>query len=72
MSVKEIVADYLKANGYDGLYNGDAECGCDLDDLMPCEGNPCCCQPGYKVGCGGCEEYNWCISSDARCCREEQ
>lgn len=51
-SVMEIVADYLKNNGYDGLYNSDAECGCDLDELMPCEGSPDSCQPGYKVGCG--------------------
>ena len=34
-TLKSIVAAYLRANGYDGLYNED--CGCLLaDDLMPC------------------------------------
>ena len=72
-NVKDIVADYLKANGYDGLYNGDAECGCDLADLFPCECmNAHVCRPGYKKLCGGCDEYNWCISNekDAECWRD--
>lgn len=34
--VKEIVAEWLKINHYDGLCNPEAECGCGLDDLMPC------------------------------------
>jgi len=57
-TVKEIVAEYLKAHGYDGLYADD--CGCLLeDDLMPCgleriDG----CRPGYKRPCtcgAGCD-----------------
>lgn len=35
--VKEIVAEWLRANHYDGLCNPEAECGCGLDDLMPCD-----------------------------------
>ena len=35
MNIREIVAEYLKAHKCDGLC-GD-ECGCSLDDLMPCE-----------------------------------
>jgi len=66
-NVKEIVTDYLKANGYDGLYNADVECGCDLNDLMPCGGYTGCCKPGYKVDCEGCGEYDWCISYDGTC-----
>ena len=45
--VKEIVTQYLKANGYDGLFNPN-ECGCMIGDLFPCG---CCdgsCLPGYK------------------------
>lgn len=34
--VIEIVTEYLKANGLDGLANSDDECGCFLDDLAPC------------------------------------
>ena len=56
-TVKAIVAEYLKAHGYDGLYDDD--CGCLLgDDFMPCgleriDG----CLPGYKQApdcCGDC------------------
>jgi hypothetical protein len=57
MNVKEIVLQWLKANGYDGLFIDD--CGCVLDDLMPCAaayyGDGGCdgCVPGYKVPCPG-------------------
>lgn len=34
MNVKQIVKEYLKAQGFDGLCNID--CGCGFDDLMPC------------------------------------
>ncbi len=47
MNVKQIVLEYLEANGFDGLYDSDAECGCHRDHLMPCgEGADVCC-PGY-------------------------
>ena len=36
MDIEEIVKEWLKANGYDGLYNSELECGCQLGDLMPC------------------------------------
>ena len=45
MTVKEMVIAALKAGGYDGLCAD--ECGCRLDDLMPCD-SPCDkCEPGY-------------------------
>lgn len=47
-SVHKIVVDYLKANGYDGLYCYDAECGCVLDDLAPCCDYICACEPAYN------------------------
>jgi len=55
MTVTEIVWDYLKSHGYDGLC-GD-ECGCGLDDLMPCDRHTDCV-PGYihrNCKCGTCE-----------------
>ena len=45
--LRELVTDWLRANGYDGLA-GDG-CGCGLDDLMPCD-SPCCdCVAGHRV-----------------------
>ena len=35
VTVRQMVAEYLKDNGYDGLAG--EECGCWLNDLMPCE-----------------------------------
>jgi len=48
MNIYHITAEYLKANGFDGLCLP-GECGCLLDDLMPC-GMPDVfdCQAGYK------------------------
>ncbi len=36
MTVKEIVADWLKEHECDGLCHADCECGCTLDDFVPC------------------------------------
>lgn len=55
-NVKEIIAQYLKANGFDGLYSELCECGCDVNDLMPCDG-PCdLCAPAIKHYCPCCGE----------------
>ena len=48
MTVREIVAAWLREHGYDGLYDGD-ECDCTVDDLAPCrEGWALICYPGYR------------------------
>ena len=52
MTVREIIAGWLKEHGYDGLCSTDYPpygCGCDIDDLSPCD----CfdnshCVPAYK------------------------
>jgi hypothetical protein len=50
MTVREIVAKYLKDNGYDGLYCDAYFCDCGIDDLM--SGSECSeCIPGYKIPC---------------------
>lgn len=66
MNVKEIVADYLAANGYDGLVNPDTGCGCDLEDLIACGSVwETSCKPGYKIPCNaGCGEYKYCITEE--------
>ena len=48
MTVLEIVAEWLKEHGYDGLYQ-EGECSCLLDDLFPCGGEYCHdCLAGYQ------------------------
>ena len=47
ITVEEIVAAWLRANGYDGLYDPDEDCGCSVDDLNECEGG-WHCLPGMK------------------------
>jgi hypothetical protein len=47
--VKSIVREYLKKNGYDGLYNEWGECGCVNEDLFPCGSDPIECKPGHKI-----------------------
>ncbi len=46
MNIKEIIAKYLEDNGYDGLCCED--CGCQKDDLFPCDNPGEDCVPGYK------------------------
>jgi len=48
MTVKAIVTQWLKNNGYDGLFCP-GECACLIDDLAPC-GGECFmdCSPGYR------------------------
>jgi hypothetical protein len=36
VKVEDILKKYLSENGYDGFYNSDMECGCTLEDFMPC------------------------------------
>ena len=66
MKVKEILQQWLKDNGYDGLFC--EYCGCERDDICPCDLSPNIvdCEPGYKfMGCNeecgeGCD---WHITS---------
>lgn len=58
-SLREIVAEWLRGNGYDGLYLSDGGqyasesegCGCRLDDLMPCNEPGIQCAAGYRISC---------------------
>jgi len=56
MTLKEIVQKYLQDNGFKGLAG--ENCGCGLDDLMPCAGcgdNPSPdCVPAMHRKCEGC------------------
>ena len=46
MTVKDILTDYLKKNGFDGLANTD--CGCKVDDLASCCHDCLDCEPAYN------------------------
>ena len=52
-TVVEIVAEWLEANGYDGLFRGEpgAECGCLLSCFAPCSEMCEDCEAGYKAMC---------------------
>lgn len=53
-TVKEIVVDYLRKNGYDGLC-GDS-CGCGIDDLFPCDYLVADCTTAYQHCCKKCPD----------------
>ena len=49
MTVTDIVKEWLKGHGYDGLYDR-GECGCLIEDLCPCGSEGALgCQPGYRL-----------------------
>ena len=49
MIVYDIVLEKLEAVGADGLCN--INCGCGIDDLMPCDSAPVDCLVAKKVSC---------------------
>ncbi|HUU93218.1 MAG TPA: hypothetical protein VM238_18645 [Phycisphaerae bacterium] len=66
MNCQDILTAWLKDNGYDGLCNPYAECGCPLDDLIVCGGSPASCLPGYAgPDPSGESEYLFCASREA-------
>lgn len=48
LPVAEILAAWLRAHGYTGLYAYGHECGCTVEDLAPCDSNCLGCMPGSK------------------------
>lgn len=64
MNIEDIVKEYLKNNGFDGLADADNGCACSLNDLFPC-GESCLeCEPAYNVICNekACDAREHCES----------
>ena len=60
MDVRAIVRAYLEAHGFDGIWNSDIPCGCENDDLCPCDfDGGWDCEPGYKIPCTCGEGCDW-------------
>lgn len=52
MTIRDIIVEHLRTNGFDGLWNADLECGCALDDLIPCMFDCTAdCIAGYRIPC---------------------
>ena len=47
MILRDVVEKHIIKNQYEGLVNLEINCGCELQDLMSCEGPLDNCQPGY-------------------------
>ncbi len=50
-TVKDILTDYLKQHGYDGLCHVETECGCPVEDLCLCDSYMMECKPAVKFKC---------------------
>lgn len=54
MNVKEMLTQYLIDNGYQGLQCD--ECGCGIDDLIPCNELNIECEAAYAFECSKCKK----------------
>lgn len=65
VNVEIILMNWLTTNRYDGLFNDDADCACERNDLAPCENIQLGCRPGYKAPCpDDCGEHDWHIEKE--------
>lgn len=65
IDVESIVSNWLKENGYNGLYN-DGECACEVDALFLCDCGIPYCKPGYLYPCD-CGDHDWHIGEYMLC-----
>jgi len=64
-SIEQIIKMYLMENGYDGLYNSEDECACEIANLLPCDcphGDHC--KAGYKCKPPDGYEDEYCIGQE--------
>ena len=60
MTVEQLLKEKLEEEGFDGLFNFGGECGCAIDDLVPCENLCLDCEFAYRWNCNGCEKKDTC------------
>jgi hypothetical protein len=61
MTVKEILIDYLKENGFDGLcYEAHFCRGCRVDEINNCPEGCLPCDPAYRWDCDVCSDREKC------------
>lgn len=64
-TVREMVAEWLRGHGYQGLVMVSHECGCGLADLMPCGGcDASACAAAYEFRCHECALSDRCDQCD--------
>lgn len=63
MNVFDMTKEWLKAHGYDGLYNTDGGCACLLADLAPCDELCEECEAGYRVACD-CGDHDYHVAAE--------
>lgn len=78
--VKKIVEEWLEGEGYEGLYN-ECGCGCQLNDLAPCDEMSQNCEAAFLFDCSRCgkrpscdiadEEQPWLMSTDKDFCEPD-
>ena len=61
LTLRQMVEESLRAGGFDGLWNANAECACKRGDLFPCGEPGAECMAGYEQPCD-CGEHNFHIS----------
>lgn len=74
MKTKEIVKIWLREKGYDGLVFPEMECGCTLEDFVPCCGmgedceaafnRPDLCPESYKLETGFTAVSCWMVTKE--------
>ena len=69
MKLKEIVQAWLTDNGYDGLCDPDNECGCHIEDLMPCGEPGMYCEAGHNEKAPQGSDYDYLIFPGKKKCR---
>jgi hypothetical protein len=70
--VADIVEEWLKLRGFEGLYNLDGECGCEVGALGPCyDGIRQECMAGYKVPCE-CHGFVIAKTRDYKCSEDDE
>ncbi len=57
MTIQDIIKEWLKDHGHDGLVHPETTCGCGIDGLFPCgEYFNVDCEAAYNRKCAVCTE----------------